>query len=99
VSQAVRNFLPVIEAAPVSEAAKILLAISSAVEQLVVAHDRKCVEHAKQSQEKQAGAPEPEVTLPLLTSTRAETDAPPSPHASITTGGTDVVQNIGRAVG
>jgi flagellar biosynthesis protein FlhG len=101
VGLAVRKFLPVIEAAPASEAAKSFLDISSAVEQLVVAHDRKRVEHTKQSQEKQTGAlaPEPEVTLPLLTSTRAKTDAPPSPHASITKGGTDVVQNISGAVG
>jgi len=101
VSQAVRKFLPVIEAAPASEAAKSFLAISSAVEQLVVAHERKHVEHVKHSQEKQTGAlaPKPEVTLSLLTSTRAKTDGPPSPHTSKTNGGTDVVQNISRATG
>lgn len=101
VSQAVRKFLPVIEAAPESSAAKSLMTVSSAVEQLIVAQDRIRVEHAEQSQEKQTGtlAPEPEVTLPLLTPTRARTDAPPSPHTSITKSGTDIVQNISRAVG
>lgn len=101
VSQAVRKFLPVIEAAPASEAAKRFLAISSAVEQLVVTHERIHIEHAKHSLEKRAGAlaPKPEVTLPLLPSTRANSDLPPSPHASKTKTGTDVVQNISRAVG
>lgn len=101
VSQAVRKFLPVIEAAPESSAAKSLMTVSSTVEQLIVAQDRIRVEHAEQSQEKQTGtlAPKPEVTLPLLTPTRARTDTPPSPHASITKSGTDIVQDISRAVG
>jgi flagellar biosynthesis protein FlhG len=101
VSQAVRKFLPVIEAAPVSEAAKSFLAISSAVEQLVVAHDRTHVDHATQKKEKQIGALalRSEVPLPLLSSTPAESDAPPSPHASRAKGVADVMENISRIIG
>ena len=53
VSQAVRKFLPVIEAAPESLAAKGLLAVSTAVEQLVSAFAGRSKVETKQSEEKQ----------------------------------------------
>jgi len=52
VSQAVRKFLPVIEAAPESLAAKVLLTISAAVEQLVAAFAGRSKEEAEQPKEK-----------------------------------------------
>ncbi|TKB89267.1 MAG: MinD/ParA family protein [Nitrospira sp.] len=53
VSQAVRKFLPVIEAAPESLAAKSLLAVSAAVEQLVAASVSRSQEQTTQPEEKQ----------------------------------------------
>ncbi|HWF60784.1 MAG TPA: P-loop NTPase [Nitrospira sp.] len=53
VSQAVRKFLPVLEAAPESPAAKGLLAVSAAVEQLVSVSADKSEEEAKQPEKKQ----------------------------------------------
>ncbi len=53
VSQAVRKFLPVIEAAPESLAAKSLLAVSAAVEQLVAASVGRSQEQTTQPEEKQ----------------------------------------------
>ncbi|MFY4731000.1 P-loop NTPase [Nitrospira sp. BLG_2] len=53
VSQAVRRFLPVVEAAPESPAAKGLLAMAAAVEQLVAASAGGSKEKTKQSEEKQ----------------------------------------------
>lgn len=53
VSQAVRKFLPVIEAAPESPAAKGLLAVSAAVEQLISASVGRSKEEAQQPEEKQ----------------------------------------------
>jgi flagellar biosynthesis protein FlhG len=52
VSQAVRKFLPVIEAAPESSAAKGLLAVSAAVEQLVSASAGRSIEETKHSEGK-----------------------------------------------
>ena len=53
VSLAVRKFLPVIEAAPESSAAKGLLAVSAAVEQLVSASVGRSIVKMKQSEKKQ----------------------------------------------
>lgn len=53
VSQAVRKFLPVIEAAPESLAAKSLVAVSAAVEQLVAASVGRSQEQPTQPEEKQ----------------------------------------------
>lgn len=53
VIQAVRKFLPVIEAAPESLAAQNLLAVSAAVEQLVSASVGRSKEETKQPEEKQ----------------------------------------------
>ncbi len=53
VSQAVRKFLPVIEAAPESPSAKGLLAVSAAVEQLISASAARSKEQKTQREEKQ----------------------------------------------
>ena len=73
VIQAVRKFLPVIEAAPESLAAKSLLALSAAVEQLVSASVGRSKEESKQSEVKETRAPlsnsafskDPQASLPL----------------------------------
>ena len=52
-SQAVRKLLPIIEAAPESPAAKGLLAVSTAVQQLVATCTGRRKEATKQSEEKQ----------------------------------------------
>lgn len=52
VGQAVRKFLPVIEAAPESLAAQSLLAVSAAVEQLVLVSAGRSNEQMKQPEEK-----------------------------------------------
>ena len=53
VSQAVRKFLPVIEASPESLATKGLLAVSTAVEQLIAASAGRSEEETKQPEERQ----------------------------------------------
>ncbi|OQW37658.1 MAG: hypothetical protein A4E19_13370 [Nitrospira sp. SG-bin1] len=73
VSQAVRKFLPVIEAAPESLAAKELLILSTAVEQLVASVAGRSTEEAERPKEKRTGvlpaAPtscqDPQVSIPL----------------------------------
>lgn len=67
VSQAVRSFLPIIEAAPTSAAAKALLAVIAAVERLVSACVASRKEPTKQPDVKQMGRQlsEPELPLPL----------------------------------
>jgi flagellar biosynthesis protein FlhG len=73
VSQAVRKFLPVIEAAPESSAAKGLLAVSAAVEQLVSASVGRSIEETKQSEGKETrvllshpvSSQDPQASLPL----------------------------------
>lgn len=97
VTQAVRKFLPVIEAAPTSDAAKGLLAVSAAVEQLVMEHDRTRVEEATQPVEMHRGrhALGGEVTQPLRTSTPRNAGAASPSQTSRGTGGTDAVPSIG----
>lgn len=97
VTQAVRKFLPVIEAAPTSDAAKGLLTVSTAVEQLVTEHDRTRREEAPQPTEKQRGRDTlgREVTQPLRTSTPRNADAASPSQTSRGTGGTDAVHSIG----
>ncbi|MBX3326837.1 MAG: P-loop NTPase [Nitrospira sp.] len=83
VSQAVRKFLPVIEAAPESSAAKELVTISAAVEQLVAAFADRSKEEAEQPKEKQIRVlpanltfpqdPQTSIPLPL------KPDVPPPP--------------------
>ncbi len=57
VAQAVRRFLPVIEAAPESPAAKSLLAVSAAVEQLVAVSAARSHEQTKNTEAHEADSP------------------------------------------
>jgi flagellar biosynthesis protein FlhG len=84
VIQAVRKFLPVIEAAPESLAAKNLLALSAAVEQLVSASVGRSKEESKQSEVKEtrvslsnpAFSQDPQVPLPLKSEVLSASIAP-----------------------
>ncbi|TKB65987.1 MAG: MinD/ParA family protein [Nitrospira sp.] len=79
VSQAVRKFLPVIEAAPESPSAKGLLAISDVVEQLVATRIRNHIEQTKQTEEKQIRVllSNPTSSKEPLTSIAEQSDIPP----------------------
>jgi flagellar biosynthesis protein FlhG len=80
VSQAVRKFLPVIEFAPQSPAAKGLLAVSAAVEQLAAAEADKRKERQQSADEvehNQAQA-DPGSTLQLLPLNRLKPESLPS---------------------
>ena len=78
VSQAVRSFLPVIEAAPESPAAKGLSAVAAAVEQLVKACACERAEHAKRSKEAATNLSKvtTESTVRLFTATAAQKSEP-----------------------
>ncbi len=73
VSLAVRKFLPVIESSPESQAAKALLVMSAAVEQLISVSAGRSKEDIKQPEEKQTRvllsnpvfSPDPQAALPL----------------------------------
>jgi flagellar biosynthesis protein FlhG len=79
VSQAVRKFLPVLEAAPESPSAKALLAISDVVEQLVATRIRNHIEQTKQTEEKQIRVllSNPTSSKEPLTSIAEQSDIPP----------------------
>lgn len=96
VTQAVRKFLPVIEAAPDCPATKGLLAVTASVEQLIVAHGRAVEEQRKQPQEKPVDTLEVRRPLPALSPAKPETSR--FPHTSKSNGGGDVVHNVGGVV-
>jgi flagellar biosynthesis protein FlhG len=100
VGQAIRKFLPVIEAAPTSSAAKGLLGIASAVEQLVTACADRRKEETKQPEETQTAVlfSKTDVTLPLVASAPVKSDDSPTPYASRATSGTDPAQQISSDV-
>lgn len=100
VTQAVRTFLPVIEAAPTSDAAKGLLAVSAAVEQLIMAHGRTIDQQPKPPEQRHATehAPRTEATVPLPASTHTKSEITLFPQASRANGGGDTVQNVGELV-
>ncbi|BFU91527.1 MAG: ATP-binding protein [Nitrospira sp.] len=87
VSQAVRKFLPVIEAAPESPAAKGLLAVSAAVEQLVSASADKSKTEAKEPEKKQTRvllsnptySQDPQASTPLKPEVQPPSIEPRSP--------------------
>lgn len=97
VGQAIRNFLPVIEAAPTSSAAKGLWDIAAAVEQLAVACAGRSKEETKQPEETQTAVlfSKTDVPLPLLASAPAKSEASPAPYAPSTNSGADPVQRVG----
>jgi flagellar biosynthesis protein FlhG len=80
VSQAVRKFLPVIEFAPQSHAAKCLLAVSAAVEQLAAAEADKREErqHSADQVEHSPAPAEAGSTVQLLPLNRLKPEALPS---------------------
>ncbi len=80
VSQAVRKFLPVLEAAPESSAAKGLMAVSTAVERLVVACSGSGDTQKTQASENGTNPPATEVTLSFHSSNPSTPGAPPSAY-------------------
>ncbi|MDH4152379.1 MAG: P-loop NTPase [Nitrospira sp.] len=94
VSQAVRSFLPVIEAAPTSLAAKCLLSLATAVDRLITDPP----DHLKEEVTQPAEIPtavvfsKADVTPPLPASTPVTPDVPPASYVSRTTGTTDPIQ-------
>jgi len=80
VSQAVRMFLPVIEAAPESPAAKGLSTVSAAIEQLILASAGKSEEKTEQSEEKQTRIllSNPTVALDSQASLSLKSEVPPA---------------------
>ena len=70
VSQAIRKFLPVIEATPSSPAAQSLLAISGVLEQLAAAQVSHALEQAEQTEE---------IPITLLLSNPTSSKDPPTP--------------------
>jgi len=96
VPQAIRKFLPVIEAVPTSLAAKGLLALATAVEQLIAAHVGRTKEEIKQPEEMQTAIvfSMTEVTTPLPVSTPVKSEVPIASYASTTNNITDPLQPI-----
>ncbi len=100
VSQAVRKFLPVIEAAPESPAAKGLLAVSTAVEQLISASADRSKEEAKQPEEKQTRVlrSNPACCQAPQASTPLKPDVPPPSVGPRPPGCTNSAQNTSGLV-
>lgn len=103
VSQAVRKFLPVIEAAPESPAAKGLLAVSLAVEQLVSASADKSKAEAKQPEKKQTRVLLSNPTCPTCSqdpqaSTPLKPEVPPPSIEPSQPGCTSQAQNTSELV-
>ena len=100
VPQAVRKFLPVIEAAPTSLAAKSLLSLATAVEQLIHRHAGGTKEEITQPEETQTAVvfSKTEITPPLPVSTPANSEVPTAPYASRTNSAADPVQQVGGNV-
>ena len=100
VSQAVRKFLPVIESAPESPAAKGLLAVSAAVEQLISASADRSKEEAKQPEEKQTRVlcSNPACSQAPQASTSLKPDVPPPSVGPRPPGCTNSAQNTSGLV-
>jgi flagellar biosynthesis protein FlhG len=83
VSESVRNFLPVIEAAPASQAAKGLLALSDAAVQLITACSQGRNLQPKREEETETGSPQSATDLALhVFTTHAWKPYTPSGHDS-----------------
>jgi flagellar biosynthesis protein FlhG len=97
VSQAVRSFLPVIEAAPTSLAAKCLLSLATAVEQLITIPPDRLKEVMNTSEETQTAVvfSKTDITPSLPASTPVASDVLPAPYASRTNSARDPAQQVG----
>ena len=100
VSQAVRKFLPVIEAAPESSAAKSLMTVSAAVEQLVEAYAGKSAPQRKDVELQSTEALVPRVGGPPhpLTATPTTSQGPSPAYESRAPGCANAIQDPGGAV-
>lgn len=96
VPQAIRKFLPVIEATPTSLAAKGLLSLATAVEQLIAAHVGRIKEEIKQPEGMQTAIvfSMTEVTPPLPAATPVKLEVPIASYASTTNNIADALQQI-----
>lgn len=96
-AQAVRRFLPVIEASPTSNAAKALLAIAAALEQMIEDHQHSTEAHPISTERRQTDRQktEAEVTVPFpqLPPKKSENLLFPQP-SNTNSGGGDTVQNV-----
>ncbi len=102
VTHAVRNFLPIIEMSPESPAAKGLLAIAVAVEQLIKACSSERVDQKKSIEEvtTDSSTAPPEPTVHLFTATPDQTsESPVSPTEQNVVGSADTVRLPDRPVG
>jgi flagellar biosynthesis protein FlhG len=97
VSQAVRSFLPVIEAAPTSLAARCLLSLATVVERLIATPPTRNKEEVKQQEEPQTAVvfSKTDVIPPPPASRPVSADIPPAPYVSRTNNATDPVQQVG----
>ena len=96
VPQAIRKFLPVIEAAPTSLAAKGLLTLATAVEQLIAAHVGRIKEEIKQPEGMQTAIvfSMTEMPPPLPASTPLQSEVPIASYASTTNNLAEPVRQI-----
>lgn len=101
VPQSVRKFLPVIEAAPTSLAAKSLLSLATAVESLITAHVHRTDEEMKQREETQTAIvfSKTEITPPLPVSAPMTSAAPMAPYTSTANDLAAPIRQIDRKVG
>lgn len=97
VSQAVRSFLPVIEASPTSLAAKCLLSLARAVEQLITISPGRIKEDAPKPEESQTAIvfSKTDIMPSLPASTPVASDVLPTPYASRTNSALDPARQVG----
>lgn len=100
VPQAIRKFLPVIETAPTSLAAKGLLSLATAVEQLIAAHAERTNEEMKHLEETKTAIvfSKTEVAQPLPVSTPVKSEVPIASYASTTNNIAEPIRQIGGKV-
>ncbi|HMS83124.1 MAG TPA: P-loop NTPase [Nitrospira sp.] len=97
VSLAIRSFLPVIEGSPTSSAAKSLLAITAAVDKLLLAHVDGKNEETTEPDETETTVlfSKAEAALPLLASAPEVPEGPPAPYIAQTNRAPDPVEEVG----
>lgn len=96
VSLSVRSFLPVIEGSPTSPAAKSLLAITAALEKLLLAHAEQNKEEVTQLDEMETTIlfSKPDAILPTSASTIEVPEVPQTPYTSLTNRAVDPVEPV-----